>query len=404
MSRARLVLSGVSIALHGYVGWRLTSGLALSPWVKGGVIAGLATSAYLVPLGLKRHATEADHQTTWVDWTSLISMGWFSSVWVLTILRDSTFALVWLIDRPVMTQTRELTSLLVPTLAAIGSAWGFYRARQCAPVRPVTVPLSRLPDALAGLRIVQISDIHVGPTIRKDYLSRIVERVNSLDADLVVVTGDWVDGRVEVIGEEVKPFADLRARLGVYFVNGNHDYYSGEAAWTAHLRRLGCTVLKNKHVILTYQGQPFVLAGVNDYTAHHFNPADQSDPKKSLEGAPEDLFKILLAHQPRSLFAAQEAGFDLQLSGHTHGGQFWPWKYFVPLQQPLVEGLHYVGKLAVYVSRGTGYWGPPMRLDATAEITLLTLMPQRAPAQPKSLLGRLKATLLPSKAPEAVGL
>jgi uncharacterized protein len=161
----------------------------------------------------------------------------------------------------------------------------------------------------------------------------------------------------------------------VYFVTGNHEYYSGEAAWSRELRRLGLTVLKNEHVILKHQDSHLVLAGVTDYGAHQFNPQQRSDPQAALHGAPDDAaVKILLAHQPRSATAAASAGFDLQLSGHTHGGQFWPWNLFVPLQQPFTAGLHRLNQLWIYVSRGTGYWGPPKRFGAPSEITRIRLV------------------------------
>jgi predicted MPP superfamily phosphohydrolase len=186
------------------------------------------------------------------------------------------------------------------------------------------------------------------------------------------------------------PLAGLQSRHGTFFVTGNHEYYSGAHAWIVELRRLGLTVLMNEHVVL-YHGKgvgltvdaqedsqtmaPLVLAGVNDFTAHHFDPNHRSDPALALQGAPAlALVRVLLAHQPRSAQAALAAGFDLQLSGHTHGGQFWPWNLFVPMQQPFTAGLNRLQSLWVYTSRGTGYWGPPKRFGAPSEITALRLV------------------------------
>jgi len=167
----------------------------------------------------------------------------------------------------------------------------------------------------------------------------------------------------------------LQARHGVYFVTGNHEYYSDAPAWVVELRRLGLTVLMNEHVVLCHDGESLVLAGVTDYSAHHFDPAQRSDPHAAILHAPTDSgVNILLAHQPRSAEAAADAGFDLQLSGHTHGGQFFPWNLFVPLQQPYVAGLNKLRNLWIYTSRGTGYWGPPKRLLAPSEITRLRLI------------------------------
>jgi predicted MPP superfamily phosphohydrolase len=172
----------------------------------------------------------------------------------------------------------------------------------------------------------------------------------------------------------------LTARHGVYLVTGNHEYYSGAHAWIAEFQRLGLRVLLNEHVVLERNGAPFVVAGVTDYSAGHFDPSHKSDPVAALAGAPGDArLKLLLAHQPRTALAAASVGYTLQLSGHTHGGQFLPWNFFVRLQQPFTAGLAKLGDLWIYTSRGTGYWGPPKRLGAPSEITHLRLV--RAPAR-----------------------
>jgi uncharacterized protein len=258
---------------------------------------------------------------------------------------------------------------------------GFVIARRPRIVN-VDIPVSGLPEALHGFSITQISDLHVGPTIRREFVERLVRRVNGLRADLIAVTGDLVDGSVQQLAPHTAPLSNLSARHGAYFVTGNHEYYSGEAAWTSEIRRLGLTVLKNQHVVLNHDGASLVLAGVNDIGAHHFDTTQRSDPSAALEGAPLDAgAKVLLAHQPGSAKAAANAGYDLQISGHTHGGQFWPWNLFVRFFQPFTGGLHRVKNLWVYVSRGTGYWGPPNRFGVPAEITRIRLVPEaRSPA------------------------
>jgi predicted MPP superfamily phosphohydrolase len=170
--------------------------------------------------------------------------------------------------------------------------------------------------------------------------------------------------------------ADLSARHGAFFVTGNHEYYSNAHEWIAEVQRLGLKVLMNEHVLLRHDHATLLLAGVADYTAHHFDESHRSDPQAALKGAPSQIaVKVLLAHQPRTAEAAAAAGYDLQLSGHTHGGQFFPWNFFVPLQQPFTAGLNRLKNLWVYTSRGTGYWGPPKRFFAPSEITLLRLVP-----------------------------
>jgi predicted MPP superfamily phosphohydrolase len=267
------------------------------------------------------------------------------------------------------------SALAVPILAVLSTALGFYNARRRAPVVTVDVPIDGLPAALDGFTIVQISDIHVGPTIKRHYVERIVAAVNGLKPDLIAVTGDVVDGAVAHLADHTRPLAQLSARHGAFLVTGNHEYYSGVDKWVAEFRRLGLTVLLNQHVVVDHDGARAVVAGVTDYGAASFDPAHRSDPAEALRGAPDDAaVRLLLAHQPRSAEAAAAAGFTLQLSGHTHGGQFLPWNFFVRLQQPYVAGLARIGKLWVYTSRGTGYWGPPKRLGAPSEITRVRLV------------------------------
>jgi predicted MPP superfamily phosphohydrolase len=271
---------------------------------------------------------------------------------------------------------RSDSALAVPILAALFTLVGFVNARRRARVRRVDVPIADLPAPLHGFSIAQISDIHVGATIKRDYLNGIVDAVNDLGADMIAVTGDLVDGSVAQLAPHTAPLSRLSARHGAFFVTGNHEYYSGASDWVDEVRRLGLAVLMNEHVVLQHEGAAVVVAGVTDYSAGHFDPAHRSDPAAAIAGAPRDAgVRLLLAHQPRSAFAAAPAGFDLQLSGHTHGGQFFPWIFLVRLQQPFTAGLHRLGKLWVYISRGTGYWGPPKRLGAPSEITYLRLVP-----------------------------
>lgn len=368
----------LSAVLHAYVGWRLMPHLPW--WADAAAAALLVASTVLVPLSLMAFRLRHGRLRSTVSWTGLLFMGLFSSLLVLTLARDALLGLAhagaWL--WPALSPTPAfslLSAQLVLPLALIASLLGWFNARRTARVVRVDVPIAGLPEALHGFTIAQISDIHVGPTIRRGYLQAIVDRVNGLQADVVAITGDLVDGSVRELAEHVAPLAALDSRHGTYFVTGNHEYYSGAHAWIAELRRLDVAVLLNEHVVIERGGQALVLAGVADYTAHHFDPNHRSDPAKALVDAPgHAAVKVLLAHQPRSAAQAAQAGFDVQLSGHTHGGQFWPWNLFVPLQQPYTAGLHRLHSLWIYVSRGTGYWGPPKRFGAPSEITHVRLV------------------------------
>lgn len=375
----------LSALLHLYVGWRIVPALGAWPLAQGLLVLVLAASTVLLPLGLmaRRHA-----RGPWADrlaWAGLLGMGLFSSLFVLTVLRDvllllAVIAFAWRPAALPVVMLTTWTGVAVPVLAALATALGLWNARRTAAVVRVDVPIAQLPAGLHGFTVAQITDVHVGPTIKRGYLQAIVARVNSLGADMVAITGDLVDGKVSELAPHVAPLSQLRSRHGSYFVTGNHEYYSGAHAWIAELRRLGVRVLMNEHVVLSHANDAgsaaLLVAGVADYSAHQFDPAHKSDPHAALRGAPAHArVRLLLAHQPRSAVAAADAGFDLQLSGHTHGGQFWPWNHFVRLQQPFTAGLHKLKDLWVYTSRGTGYWGPPKRFGAPSEITLLRLVP-----------------------------
>ena len=368
--------------LHAYAGLRLAPVLG---WPGAAALAFLLVCSWmLMPYGLGRRT--GDRKATALAWAGLIAMGLFSSLLVATIGRDALLLSAIAIDavRPGsfdLAGLRTQSAFAVLALAAFVTAWGFFNARRTAGVVHVDVPLADLPEALHGFSIAQISDVHVGTTIRRPYLDAIVRSVNRLDADMVAVTGDLVDGSVRDLADHVAPLAQLHSRNGSFFVTGNHEYYSAGAAdaasWVRELRRLGLTVLLNEHVVLRRGDAAVVIAGVTDFSAGHFDAGQASDPQAALAGSPRAALRILLAHQPRSAEAAEAAGFDLQLSGHTHGGQFWPWNLLVRLQQPFTAGLKRWRGMWVYTSRGTGYWGPPKRFGAPSEITLLRLVPAR---------------------------
>jgi predicted MPP superfamily phosphohydrolase len=236
-------------------------------------------------------------------------------------------------------------------------------------VREVPVRLARLPPTLEGLTIVQISDLHVGLTVGLRFVEAVVEKMVALRPDVVAITGDLVDGSVAELAERVAPLSRLAAatRFGAFFVAGNHDHYSGLQPWLEHVQRLGMRPLQNERVSIGDGGGAIDLAGIDDYSG-------RPDLGRALAGCDPQRELVLLAHQPRAVAAASRAGVGLQLSGHTHGGQIWPFGAVVALTQPYVAGLHRHGEhTQIYVSCGTGYWGPPLRLRAPAEITRIVL-------------------------------
>jgi uncharacterized protein len=381
MSLVNLLL--ISGLFHLYIAVRIVPAL-------DGTGLGVATAALLVvsalmtPMGMLARRFLRPPASDRLAAAGLFFMGLFSSLLVATLLRDVLLLAARLVHAawPGLFSIDALSlssALAVLAVAVVATLVGLWNARRIARVVHVDVPVRGLPDALHGFSIVQISDVHVGSTIRQRYVQGIVDAVNQLDADVVAITGDLVDGSVAELRDHVAPLSTLASRHGSFFVTGNHEYYSGVLPWMAELQRLGIKVLHNEHVVIERGGEKLVLAGVTDFGGRHFHETHRSDPQAALAGAPADArAKVLLAHQPRTAADAASAGFDVQLSGHTHGGQFLPWNFFVRLQQPFTAGLHRLDELWVYVSRGTGYWGPPKRFGAPSEITKLRLIPASA--------------------------
>ncbi len=364
---------GLLAILHFYAGWRLLPYLNLSggAWMAGIIFFCLSPLLIIAGMGA-RFLISSTSLADRISWTGFFLLGLFSSLLILTLFRD-----VLLIVLPAAWRGYSALSVLV--LALLVTLVGYINAHRIPRVVNVAIPILGLPESLYGFTIAQISDLHIGPSVKRNFVAGVVDRANALHPDIIVITGDLVDGGLEHLRSHVAPLAGLQARHGVLAVTGNHEYYSGAVAWIAEFQRLGMRVLMNEHEVIEHNGAVLVAAGVTDYEeAGKFDSAHASNPAKAIAGSPTGVIpKILLAHQPRSAAEAEEAGFDLQLSGHTHGGQFWPWNLLVPLQQPFTAGLHRLGRLWIYTSRGAGHWGPPTRFGVPSEITLLHLEPAK---------------------------
>jgi predicted MPP superfamily phosphohydrolase len=268
------------------------------------------------------------------------------------------------------------TNLVILGVSGSLTGYGVYQARRRPAIVKVDIPIPGLPEDLAGFRIVQITDIHAGLTVKRDWIEMVVAEANKLSADIIALTGDLADGTVPHLRRDVAPVGNLSASHGRFFITGNHEYYSGAEPWVEEVKRLGFTVLLNEHRVLQRGAGKILIAGVTDYTAGQFIESHRSDPGAAFSGAPGCDVRVLLAHQPRSVYAAAPLGFDLMICGHTHGGQFFPWNLWAALGQPYLKGLHKhaaAGEGWVYVSKGTGYWGPPVRLGTRSEITVFRL-------------------------------
>ncbi|GAB2986971.1 metallophosphoesterase [Saccharothrix stipae] len=238
-------------------------------------------------------------------------------------------------------------------------------------LKRVPVTLGKLDQRLAGYRIAVVSDIHLGPLLGRGHTERIVRMINAQQVDLVAIVGDLVDGTVDELGEAAAPLRDLVSTHGSFFVTGNHEYYSGAEPWLAELERLGVNPLRNERLTVERAGASFDLAGVNDVTGEAFQ--DGPDFARALDGRDTSTPVVLLAHQPVQAHEAAKHGVDLQLSGHTHGGQMFPFHLAVGLQQPVRSGLETVDGTQVYTTNGVGFWGPPVRVGAPPDITVVEL-------------------------------
>ena len=361
-----LVVTGILTVAYAYVAWRLTShpgqDLALAiPFIL----------VWVVPVlywGGKRSGQSFVDKL--VLQGSFLSMGWLSFLVVLTLVRDLLLLVTaWPPLDSVHAMLRDSGVPMVLAGSLLALSVGVVYARMGLRVHTVDVPIPNLHPDLEGFRIAQLSDLHVARSIRGPYVERVVALTKSLKPDLIALTGDMVDGPVQRLADDVASLGQLPQEAPAFFVLGNHDCYSGPQAWTNQFRKLGYTVLLNEHSVLQHKRVRIIVAGVLDQT---LRPGPR--PDVALANAPTAAFRLLLAHNPKSAAHAERVGYDLQLSGHTHGGQFFPWTLVVRrVHGPHHHGLSRRGKMWVYVSPGTGTWGPQVRLGTRPEVTLIRL-------------------------------
>jgi uncharacterized protein len=375
-------VGGLLGSLHYYAWTRLARDAQLPPpWptIAGWVLFALAVllvvampSSFLLPKSASAP----------IVWVAFVWLGLMFFVVVLLAATDLA-QVAARIARGVMSypgldaERRVLLKRGIAVLVALGAiglgisglAEGLGQVR----VKKIRIALRRIRPGRVGYKIVQLSDIHVGPTIGRAFIEQIVAQTNALNPDLIVITGDLVDGSVASLRDAVAPLADLKAKDGVFFVTGNHEYYSGVEEWLAHLPTLGIRTLRNELVLIGEGADAFELVGVDDWSARGRDDGHGPNLTQAIAKRDRARVLILLAHQPKQIFEAAQADVDLQLSGHTHGGQMFPFGFLVGLEQPYVAGFHMHEGTAIYVSRGTGYWGPPMRVGSPAEITQIEL-------------------------------
>ncbi len=312
------------------------------------------------------------------DWAAVVGdtvlgVGWVLFAWSLLGQVAKVVLAVAGVEDPLRSRAVALSVLAVAVVLLV---WGYVEAMRVPRVKAVDVAVAGLAPGLDGTRIAVITDTHYGPIARARWSTRVVERVNEVGADIVCHVGDIADGAVPIREAQARPLASVRATSARVYVTGNHEYFSEAQDWLDYMEGIGWTALHNRHIVVERGGDRLVVAGVDDATAAGSGvPGHGADLAAALAGADPALPVLLLAHQPKQVAHAARAGVALQISGHTHGGQIWPFHLLVRLDQPVVAGLSRHGdRTALYTSRGTGFWGPPFRIFAPSEITLLTLL------------------------------
>jgi predicted MPP superfamily phosphohydrolase len=366
------MLTAVLMLLFGVPWWNLVvSGAGWpTPVVAAGTIlfaAAMVGFPFFMFLGHGRHR----------DWAARIGDTTLGVIWVLFVwaILGNLLRLGLAVGGVADPARSRIVAAAVLGVSLVLVVWGYVEAMRVPRVRRVEVTVPRLGAGLDGVRVVLLTDTHYGPIDRARWSAGMVRVVNGLDADIVCHTGDIADGTVAERREQAAPLGEVRARLARTYVTGNHEYFGEAQGWLDHMRELGWEPLHNRHVVVERNGSRLVVAGVDDRTAASSGtPGHHADHAAALAGADPELPVMLLAHQPKQITGAVEHGIDLQLSGHTHGGQIWPFHYLVRIDQPVVRGLSRHGaRTQLYTSNGAGFWGPPLRIFATSEITLLTL-------------------------------
>jgi uncharacterized protein len=368
-----LTITAILALLFGVPWWTLV--LGNTQWPVAVVVAGtVAFAGALVAFPVLMYLGHGSRHWDWAASTgdSILGVIWVLFVWALlgNVLRLAL--VIGGVADPVRSRTVAAATVGVSLVLLL---WGYVEAMRVPRVRRLDITLPRLGAGLDGVRVVLLTDTHYGPIDRVRWSAGVVAAVNDLDADIVCHTGDIADGSVSQRWDQAAPLATVKARLARTYVTGNHEYFGEADGWLDHMRELGWEPLHNRHIVVERAGSRLVIAGVDDATAAASGrPGHRTDHAAALSGADPDLPVLLLAHQPKQIGGAVTHGVDLQISGHTHGGQIWPFNLLVRLDQPVVRGLSRHGeRTQLYTSRGTGFWGPPFRVFAPSEITVLTL-------------------------------
>ena len=393
-----LIVTSVIVLAYLYIGYRFVNYFNLSVKLNSSIwilililVLFPIISAILKVIGITGFIPDI------MNWIGFVFWGFISLLLILMLVRDSGILLYKGIDKisskiisknsielkaseNIDMEKREsikfISNVFILLLASSSTGYGVYNVLRYPSLKKIKIKTKKLKGIKKPLKITQFSDLHVSSTIGKKYVEKVVELINSTDPDIIVFTGDLADGSVRDLRGKCLPLKNLKCKYGLYLVTGNHEYYSGIEDWEPFIKNeLSFTILNNENVSIQLEEKfNIILAGVPDYKANSVYPRHNSNPAKAIEGVTDNPLKILLAHQPKSVFDAAKAGYDIQLSGHTHGGQYFPLNMLVKIDQPYNIGLHkHNDNMQIYVNSGTGYWGPPLRIGTESEISVIEI-------------------------------
>ncbi|WP_316800260.1 metallophosphoesterase [Pedobacter frigidisoli] len=368
MNKFVVVAAVILIALFVFLRYRLT-GIGHAAWMISGVVTALLV---LYPLVWYDVLPERINKITRV--VTHFDMGLLGLIFVFIIIRDIvfvplSFAKPGFFD-PVFS---GLATILIFGVSLLLLMLGYRHAQAGPVIKYVDIPVLNLAPSLQDYTILQISDLHAGPAIDRHYVENVIKKVKNIKVDIIALTGDIADGKFSKYHNRIAPIAELHDKAQVLYIPGNHEYLKDTGEWRSHFERMGFKSLFNSHIVVNHNTAKLLFAGIIDPEVKDVDPTQKPDIQLAMRNAkPADL-KILLSHRPD---VANEAAaiFDLQLSGHTHAGQLLPWSLFMKAFKPFAVGLNKCGKMWVYTNPGTGFWGPPIRLGTTSEITVLKLV------------------------------
>ena len=376
-----ILFSTVLLSVYSYVGWRMVWTLQV-PFLYKSILMIIFILFYcLTIITFIFYFNKIENNITRIiAWLGYTGLGTVSLLFFIQICVDliSIIKTMFLGENNFDPHRRAFLGLSAKTIvggiAGIGSIWGMYQALKEPVIKRVEIKIEGLPESLKGFRMAQITDLHVGSMITGKFVERVTRKIQELNADMLFFTGDAADGSVQSYGEHMQSLGEIHPKYGKYFVTGNHEYYSDMNGWLGLIEKLGFKILVNESQNVMVNDATIMITGIPDRGGGHFSSFHKTDMKKALGGMNPSDFKILLAHQPKDVEYALKYGFDLQLSGHTHGGQYFPFSLLVQLAHPFIKGLHKRENTWIYINQGTGYWGPPLRIGTEPEITEIVLV------------------------------